>query len=119
MSANIANNTVDAGSGNSGILLYTSAGTVSGTVTGNTTTNATTDGIATFRAGGGSITLNASENTSTNNINGFYLHSNPSTVDLGGGSLGSIGENRVFNSSTADIENDTGAVVSAVNNWFG
>jgi len=40
-------------------------------------------------------------------------------VDVGGGSLGSEGNNSIYDNKTADIEHNLGETVKAENNWWG
>jgi hypothetical protein len=51
---------------------------------------------------------------------GFQTYdTSTSTVDMGGGSLGATGRNRIFNNAAGDIYNGSGDVIKAENNWWG
>ena len=63
------------------------------------------------------ITLGTEEGTGT----GIYLERKAGTIeaDIGGGSLGSEGNNSIYDNKTADIEHNLGETVKAENNWWG
>ena len=50
---------------------------------------------------------------------GVQLLADAGIVDLGGGSLGSLGENRIYDNALYAVHNRTSATVKAENNWWG
>lgn len=88
------------------------------TVSNNILTDNARRGLLVNVTGAGSFTGTVSGNTFTGNDTGVRLIGT-GTTDLGGGTLGSVGQNRLFDNATADITNDSGVEVKAENNWFG
>ena len=64
---------------------------------------------------------NSSMGTEEGTGTGIYLERSGGTVeaDIGGGSLGSEGNNSIYDNETADIEHNLGERVKAENNWWG
>ncbi|MBN2483151.1 MAG: inverse autotransporter beta domain-containing protein [Candidatus Omnitrophica bacterium] len=95
------NNTLSGNSFN-GIYLYSQTffgvgqGTVNANIYGNTVTDSSLDGVRIERT-----------------------DSNIVTADFGGGSLGSAGNNSIYNNGAFDVNNTTAFNVIAENNWWG
>ncbi len=125
--ASIYNNTITANRSGStaGMYLRLENGTVNYTFDNNTITGFDT------AYGGVYIQLQRQvapnlifrNNTIFNNINGIYVtgaSTSPVAIDLGGGALGSIGNNSIYNYSGYAIDNQSaGLTVNAENNWWG
>jgi hypothetical protein len=132
---NVTNNNIQ-----NGIYMrnQTDATTGHATFDKNTSANNTRNGLYFTAANAANMIVSVSQNTLTGNgtasagtkYYGLNID-NDSTgafnVDVGGGTLGSIGQNRIFNSFYQDVFIDsmpgtgttTGAVISAKNNWWG
>ncbi|MFA5145331.1 MAG: right-handed parallel beta-helix repeat-containing protein [Candidatus Omnitrophota bacterium] len=106
------------------------AGTFSATISGNSILNngrgATYDSYGVcFNAGtGGAVSVSFSYNTVSGSLPtgisiGDFYDTGTFNIDLGGGSLGSVGQNSIYGSTTYDVKNITSATISAKNNWWG
>jgi len=96
------------------------------TYTNNTSTNNSLDGIRLFSVSNGNIdTVIFNENIISNNVQSGIVIDDDSAVgsiniDLGGGVLGSIANNSIFNNTLEEIRIDLdGGELSAENNFFG
>ena len=91
----------------------------------NNTANANaTDGIYIQGNGTGTLSSSLYHNTATNNGgNGVFIDDDTTAAfvaDLGGGSLNSMGSNRIYGNTTKDIRVDLdGGQLKAENNWWG
>lgn len=86
--------------------------------------NNQTSGIFLQSSGSSSLNVTASQVTSTENVlEGVriqYISPGDFVVDLGGGSLGSLGLNRIFGNIGRDVRiNSVGVEPTAENNWWG
>ena len=113
-------------SGNdSGITLLTRDNTVvDAIITNNISTNAISNGFLAEAVGNGSINVSYSNNIATNSMaHGLFIDDRSTlniNVDLGGGTLGSIGNNSILNNTLEEIRVDLdGGELSAENNFFG
>ncbi len=74
-------------------------------------------------AGAGTQSLAVAGSTFTaNGLGGIWVDNQTGTaqiVDLGGGSLGSAGGNRIFGNTVYDLANDSGGTLSARGDWWG
>lgn len=112
-------------SGNSGMFLRArSAGTINATLANSTIDNNTASGL--FIEGASTADTNVQvDTTDITNSSVFSLNLLDNTtgtynVDLGGGALGSAGQNRIFTSGNVDVfGNLNGSAVSAQSNWWG
>ena len=135
-SVSITNSTSNNNTTASGIgfrIATATGGTLNATLNGNTANgNAVHGFMLTAGAGStGAYTASMSNNNALNNTNSGINVDNDSNngllfnVDLGGGTLGSTGGNRVFGNTGRDIFADTvpvsgvGSVLFARNNWWG
>lgn len=100
------------------------AGTGTYTVLNNTATGNTGDGFL-FRQTSGVLQLKVQSNVSTGNGSNGMQFSDSSAgtqmiLDIGGGSLGSLGQNSVFANTSQDVRIDIdGDELKAENNWWG
>lgn len=112
-------------SGNSGVFLRArSNGTINATLTDSTIDNNTASGLFIEGAGSANTSVQVDTtdvtNSSTFNLNLLDNTSGTYNVDLGGGALGSVGENRIFNAGNVDVfGNLNGSAVPAQSNWWG
>lgn len=123
----ILNNTVS-NSNQYGITVFSTASTgdiENVTIDGNTSHSNTRHGIY-VRASTGEITSVKIQNNTVygNTQYGLYIDDDFAggmiTADVGGGFLGSIGNNRIYNNTVADIVVDLdGDELKAENNWWG
>ena len=120
--ANIYNNSA---SGNfAGIALRSIVDTyVSGTISSNTVTG-NTYGLLLQALNNGRVSAKVQGNTSNGNtVHGVFIDDDSSlasTVDLGGGVLGSTGNNRIFGNNSTEIRVDLdGGNLMAEGNWWG
>ncbi|NBX67326.1 MAG: hypothetical protein EBQ96_10070 [Proteobacteria bacterium] len=104
------------------------AGSITGTVSrlrssGNTDPGAAS-GVLVWIRDDTTASLSFSNSTVTNNTNRGFLLLDDSTgnvvVDLGGGTLGSTGQNSIFGNTGPELDVDLdGGVLKAENNWWG
>ena len=97
------------------------ASVINATVYNNTLKNITNAGINV--SGAAKVNLKAYNNIITGNKYGIRITTAADAtdiIDLGGGSLGSIGNNSIYGNITYDIYNQkAGLTVKAENNWWG
>jgi len=125
--ANISDNIITGIAGSmSGILSQTWQNTVVNyTIINNTISNFTVNGGIEFAAGHNSTSsIKLESNRIYNNINGFMVgnvgSTQPVLIDLGGGALGSRGQNSIYSNTNKDVNNlRAGLAVKAENNWWG
>jgi hypothetical protein len=109
-----------------GVYITTSGpGVINSTTLSNITANNNTQYGYFFNAVAGTmnnISLSSS-NAVGNGIYGVYVNDDttgPFLADLGGGTLGSIGQNRIYGNTSSDIRVDVdGGQLKAKNNWWG
>jgi len=118
-------NLTSTNSGNGGLFLKAqSSGTLNATLSNSMLTNNTGTGIFVEGAGTANNTTSVFSSDMTDNST-FNIQLSDTTsgtynVDFGGGGLGSIGNNRIFNSGNQDVfGNLNGSNVSAQSNWWG
>jgi hypothetical protein len=105
-----------------GLLLQgISVGTNTTVVSGNTITGNGGDGVNATAYGTSTITSSLSGNTITGNTGYGVSVSNVGGFDMGGGTQGSAGGNRLFNNSLEDLRvtSAIGSNIAAENNWWG
>lgn len=81
------------------------------------------DGVNISPSNSASVWTSIENGTFTENNRGIYIADNSTgtvVTDLGGGTLGSTGNNRIFGNTTRDLRGDLGGeTVDAQNNWWG
>ncbi|MBU6234991.1 MAG: inverse autotransporter beta domain-containing protein [Alphaproteobacteria bacterium] len=98
-----------------------------GSLTGSlsdVTATSNSEGLLVWALNGSSISLEVENMTSTGNAaNGVYIFDDSTgsiTADLGGGGLGSAGNNAIHSNTGTDLRVDIdGATLKAENNWWG
>jgi hypothetical protein len=110
------------GNAESGIHIASNGG-LTATLSGNEANYNGLDGLNLWANGSINVSLNG--NIFSNNLNsGIVLSSvgdtNNSSVDLGGGSLGSSGHNSIYSNGEYDVDNEVpDFTISAQRNWWG
>lgn len=114
------------GNGSQGVLAETTSGGQIGIATfdGITATGNVGFGVRLFGQTNGILSASLEHVTATGNTsNGVYVDDDTAgafTVDLGGGSLGSTGGNRIYGNTGTDLRVDLdGGELKAENNWWG
>lgn len=126
ISGRFENNTID-GNGGVGVNIRsfsTSATAADLTLVNNVVTNNGARGVIFRTDDSGAINASLESNTITDNdfdgVRMIRLTTGVVTADLGGGSLGSAGQNRIFDNSAFEIRADAGnGLISAQENWWG
>ena len=96
-------------------------GFIKSKIIGNNVTNAQ-EGIVLHTLADTSVSASVENNLSTNNDTGILILDRSSgsiIADLGGGTLGSTGQNQVFNNTSALTVDMDGETLKAENNWWG
>lgn len=119
-------NVTASGNANHGILTHAYSGGQIGTATLDniTASNNAQQGVYFYALDTSSLLASAKRMTATGNAShGVYINDDTTgsfAVDLGGGTLGSTGDNRIFGNTATDIRVDLdNAELKAENNWWG
>ena len=129
LSGTVHNNTVEDNDATGLFVQIQTAGSSNTVITQNRINNNGNTGISIAATGTATLTSSLSENTVTGNGQStWYFGLDISTaspnafqVDLGGGTLGSTGNNRIYGNDYRDIRTSigSGVALNAQNNWWG